>query len=158
MEAVRTFGLTKRYGNTVAVDNLDMTVIKGEIFALLGVNGAGKTTTLRILSCLTQPTSGEAFVGGRSIACDELAVKSIIGVSPQQTAVAPNLTVRENLLLMCGIHKFGKEEIEDKIKELSDMFSLSDILDNRRVYPCFFENFSCGSLFEILSCLYSSLG
>ena len=99
--AIETKNLTKRYKDVTAVDALNLTVEKGELFALLGVNGAGKTTTVKLLCGLLKPTKGEAFLQGYSILTSTAGVKSIIGVSPQETAVAPNLTVRENLMLMC---------------------------------------------------------
>ena len=127
MQAIKTVNLTKKYKDVVAVEHLNLQIEKGELFSLLGVNGAGKTTVIKMLSCLTKPTGGEAFVGGKSITDDELSVKQIIGVSPQETAVAPNLTVKENLELMCGIHGFSKEKSREKIEELSVQFSLNSI-------------------------------
>ena len=118
MDAIRIENLTKRYGNLVAVDALSLTVRDGELFALLGVNGAGKTTTIKMLSCLTAPTGGDAYLNGASIVSDTAAVKGQIAVSPQETAVAPNLSVRENLLLMCGIHGLPKEKQREKTEEL----------------------------------------
>ena len=100
MYAIKTEGLTKKYKNLTAVDNLNLTVEQGTVCALLGVNGAGKTTTIKMLTCLTKPYSGNAFLHNNSIISDVAAVKSIIGVSPQETAVAPNLSVKENLELI----------------------------------------------------------
>ena len=131
MEAIRTIHLTKRYKDITAVDDLTLQIKQGELFSLLGVNGAGKTTTIKMLSCLTKPTDGDAIVGGNSIACDVARVKAIIGVSPQETAVAPNLSVKENLELMCGIHRFSKEKRSEKIKELSKQFDLQSILTKK---------------------------
>ena len=131
MEAIKTVDLTKRYKALTAVDKLNLEIRKGELFCLLGVNGAGKTTVIKMLSCLTKPTSGDAFVEGHSITGDELQVKSRIGVSPQETAVAPNLSVKENLELMCGIHGFSKERCQAKIRELSEQFGLCDILPKK---------------------------
>lgn len=128
MEAIKTVNLTKKYKDVIAVDKLNLEIKQGELFSLLGVNGAGKTTTIKMLSCLTKPTNGDAFVGGSSITQDEPSVKQVIGVSPQETAVAPNLSVKENLELMCGIHGFSKEKRQTKIKELSDQFNLHNIL------------------------------
>ena len=128
MDAIKTVHLTKQYNNLVAVDDLNLQIAQGELFALLGVNGAGKTTAIKMLSCLTRPTSGEAFVGGNSITTDARCVKSIIGVSPQETAVAPNLSVKENLELICGIYGFSKEKTKAKIRELSRQFDLGAIL------------------------------
>ena len=131
MQAIKTVQLTKKYKDVTAVDGLDLTARQGELFALLGVNGAGKTTTIKMLTCLTKPDSGNAFVNGNSIVTDVAAVKSIIGVSPQETAVAPNLSVRENLELMCGVHGFTKEKMHAKTKELSEQFDLTAILSKR---------------------------
>lgn len=128
MEAIKTDKLTKKYEDLTAVDSLDLCVEQGELFSLLGVNGAGKTTTVKMLSCLSRPTSGEAYLNGKSIISDSSAVKSIIGVSPQETAVAPNLTVKENLELMCGVHGFSKEKSSDKTAELAEKFELNSIL------------------------------
>ena len=131
MEAIKTKGLRKCYKSITAVDSLDLSIQKGELFSLLGVNGAGKTTTIKMLTCLTRPTAGEALVGGHSIAKEAERVKAIIGVSPQETAVAPNLTVRENLELICGIHGFSREKTAGKIAELSRQFDLETVLNRR---------------------------
>ena len=127
MDAIRIEGLTKKYKDIVAVDNLNLSVRKGELFSLLGVNGAGKTTTIKMLSCLTQPTSGDAFLNGKSISKDTAAVKSLIAVSPQETAVAPGLSVYENLELMCGVHGFTKDKQNAKISELTDLLGLESV-------------------------------
>ena len=131
MEAIQTIDLTKRYKDLVAVDKLNLTIQQGEIFSLLGINGAGKTTTIKMLSCLSKPTGGDALVGSSSILRDAQAVKRIIGVSPQETAVAPNLSVQENLELMCGIHGFSKEKQQARIAELAAQFSLQSILSRK---------------------------
>ncbi len=127
MNAISTENLTKKYKDVIAVDNLCLTVESGELFSLLGVNGAGKTTTIKMLSCLTQPTSGDAFLNGKSILKDTSDVKSIIAVSPQETAVAPGLSVHENLELMCGVHGFSKAKREAKIDELTKLLGLNEI-------------------------------
>lgn len=131
MDAIKIVNLTKKYKNLTAVDGLNLTVKQGELFSLLGVNGAGKTTTIKMLSCLMPPTGGDAFLNGNSILSDTAKVKGIIGISPQETAVAPNLSVRENLELMCGIYGFTKEHSSKKIAELSDSLGLHDILKRR---------------------------
>ncbi len=131
MDAIKITGLTKKYKDVTAVDGLELTVRQGELFALLGVNGAGKTTTIKMLSCLTAPTSGEAYLDGRSIVSQPNEVKRIIGVSPQETAVAPNLTVGENLALMCGVHGLSKEKMREKVQGLCDEFELADIMQRR---------------------------
>lgn len=126
-EAINTVQLTKKYRELTAVNSLDLTVNKGELFALLGVNGAGKTTTVKMLSCLTKPTSGDAFLMGKSIVTNPAAVKELIGVSPQETAVAPGLTVRENLELMCAFHGFSAEKRRAKTEELASRFGLDSV-------------------------------
>ncbi len=131
MEAIITDKLTKRYKDVTAVDSLDLCVYKGELFSLLGINGAGKTTTIGMLSCLLKPTSGDAKLMGNSIIGQTAAVKNIIGISPQETAVAPNLTVRENLKLICSLHGFSKSESEFKVSRLSEKFSLSEVINKR---------------------------
>ena len=131
MQAIKTTLLTKQYKNLTAVDKLDLEIKRGELFALLGVNGAGKTTTIKMLSCLTKPTSGDAIVGGYSIINEPELVKRLIGVSPQETAVAPNLSVKENLELICGIHGFSKEKTKEKVKELSNQFALDTVLQRK---------------------------
>ena len=128
MDAIRTEGLTKRYRNVVAVDHLNLTVKQGELFSLLGINGAGKSTTIKMLSCLSRPTEGDAFLNGKSVCRDTAAVKSIISVSPQETAIAPGLTVDENLALMCGVHGFSKEKQQKKIAELTELLDLKEML------------------------------
>lgn len=127
MEGIKTVNLTKKYKNLVAVDNLNLQIEQGEIFALLGINGAGKTTTVKMLSCLTRPTSGDAFVLGESIVRDGIKIKRQIGVSPQETAIAPNLSVKENLQFMCGIYGFSKEKQEAQIMALTERFRLHDV-------------------------------
>ena len=128
MEAIKTIELIKRYRNLTAVDKLNLEIRQGELFSLLGVNGAGKTTTIKMLSCLTKPSDGDAIVGGYSITKEPEQVKRLIGVSPQETAVATNLSVEENLEMICGIHGFSKEKTRTKIKELSGQFELEAVL------------------------------
>ena len=128
MNAIETHGLTKRYKELTAVDGLELTVRAGELFALLGVNGAGKTTTIKMLSCLTKPTEGDALLLGKSVSREPEAVKERIAVSPQETAVAPKLTVRENLELMAGIHGADRAAIREKTNALSRRFGLDEVL------------------------------
>ena len=131
MQAIKTVGLHKRYKKLTAVEDLDLEIECGELFSLLGVNGAGKTTTIKMLTGLTKPTEGEACVGGFSILKEREKAKRLIGVSPQETAVAPNLSVKENLELICGIHGFSKEKTQEKIRELSDQFDLCSVLKRK---------------------------
>ena len=103
MQIIKTQGLVKQYKTLTAVDKLDLEIRQGELFSLLGVNGAGKTTTIKMLTGLVKPTCGEATVGGCSVITQPEKVKRLIGVSPQETAVAPKLSVKENLELICWI-------------------------------------------------------
>lgn len=132
MRAINTLSLVKRYKDLTAVDGLDLEIRQGELFSLLGVNGAGKTTTIKMLSCLTKPTEGEATVGGYSIIKQPEQVKRRIGVSPQETAVAPNLSVKENLELICGIYGFSKEKCAARLRELDCQFNLAPVM-NRKI-------------------------
>jgi ABC-2 type transport system ATP-binding protein len=131
MYAIQIEGLTKCYRDVLAVDHLSLCVEQGELFSLLGVNGAGKTTTIKMLSCLTAPTEGDAYLLGKSICKDSAAVKELIAVSPQETAVAPGLNVRENLELICGVHGFTKEKRNAKIKEITELLGLGGVIDRR---------------------------
>ena len=129
--AIETRGLCRSFGAHKAVHALDLTVKKGELFALLGVNGAGKTTTIRMLTCLLPPTAGEAFLMGHSVTKESHAVKALTGISPQETAVAANLTVRENLLLMAGLYGADKPEATKKTEEMITRLGLFEAKDRR---------------------------
>ncbi|MBQ3183045.1 MAG: ABC transporter ATP-binding protein [Clostridia bacterium] len=127
MNAIKIEALTKKYRDVTAVDGLSLCIEEGELFSLLGVNGAGKTTTIKMLSCLTKPTEGDAYLCGKSICREGTEVKKLIAVSPQETAVAPGLNVRENLELICGAHGFSKEKQNTKIKELTELLGLDSV-------------------------------
>lgn len=131
MNAIEIKALTKDYKDIRAVDNLELDIREGELFALLGVNGAGKTTTIKMLCCITKPTSGDALLNGKSIAQNSDAVKKKIAVSPQETAVAPNLSVKENLLLMCGVHGFDKQKAQQRTAEMISEFNLGGIIKKK---------------------------
>lgn len=131
MDAIIIKELTKKYKDVVAVDNLSLSIKEGELVSLLGINGAGKTTTIKMLSCLTLPTSGDALLMGKSIINESSEVKAMIAVSPQETAVAPGLTAKENLELICGVYGFNKEKREQKIKELTELLKLEDVLKRK---------------------------
>ena len=131
MQAIQTKNLVKRYKKLTAVNGIDLEIQQGELYSLLGVNGAGKTTTIKMLTCLTQPSDGDALVGGYSIREQPEQVKRLIGVSPQETAVAPNLSVEENLELICGVHGFTKEKTKEKIREMAEKFALENILSRK---------------------------
>ena len=129
--AISIENLSKRYGDVTAVNALSLAVSEGELFALLGVNGAGKTTTIRMLCGLVKPTSGDAFLLGKSIVREMNEAKPHLAVSPQETAVAPMLSVRENLELICGAHGFSKEKRKAKCDELIALLGLEEISGRR---------------------------
>lgn len=131
MDAVRIESLTKKYKDVIAVDSLELSIRDGELFSLLGVNGAGKTTTIKMLSCLVKATGGDAYLNGKSIKNEADEVKKMIAVSPQETAVAAGLSVKENLELICGVHGFEKEKTEKKINELCEVLGLSAVLKKK---------------------------
>ncbi len=131
MPAIETENLRKEYGDVVAVEGLNLTVERGELFSLLGVNGAGKTTTIKMLTGLTCPTSGDAFLNGKSILKEPGAVKAMIAVSPQETAVAPGLGVRENLELICGAYGWSGRTQNRKIDELAKQLGLDEIYNRK---------------------------
>ena len=131
MTAIKTVGLTKCYKDIVAVDDLNLNIEQGELFSLLGINGAGKTTAIKMLSCLTRPTRGDAFLNGKSICSDSSDIKAMIAVSPQQTAVAPGLSARENLELMCGLYGFEKDKQLSKIENLVALLGLDKVVDRK---------------------------
>lgn len=120
MIAIQTSALTKKYKDLTAVNALDLAIGEGELFALLGVNGAGKSTLIKMLSCLAEPTSGDARIFGHSIITEAHEVKKLINVSPQETAVAPNLSVRENLEFIAGIYG-AKNPWESASREIEEM-------------------------------------
>ena len=131
MDAIKTENLTKTYGKLTAVDSLSLSVREGELFSLLGINGAGKTTTIKMLSCLTEPTAGDAYLLGKSIRTEAGEVKAFIATSPQETAIAPGLSVRENLELICGVHGFSKEKRNEKIAELTALLDLEGVIGRK---------------------------
>ena len=127
MDAIKTTSLTKQYGSLTALNGLDLTVRDGELFALLGVNGAGKTTAIKLLSCLMKPTAGTATIYGHDIVTQSHEARALLSTSPQETAVAPNLTTRENLELMAGIYGANGKEAKVKATEMIARFNLSSI-------------------------------
>ena len=131
MYAIETKNLTKKYKDIIAVDNLNLQVKGGELISLLGMNGAGKTTTIKMLCCLTRSTSGDAFLNGISVSNNADEVKSLIAVSPQETAIAAGLSAKENLQLICGVHGFKKNKTKEKINELTKLLSLETIINKK---------------------------
>lgn len=130
-KAIEIKKLVKSYGDKRAVDELELNVEEGELLALLGVNGAGKTTTIKMLSCLLTPTSGDALILGNSIVSEPQKVKSCINISPQETAVAPNLTVRENLELIAGIYGCSRNESRSRANEMIDELGMREVASQR---------------------------
>ena len=128
--AIRTENLVKQYKDKTAVDGLSLKVNEGELVALLGVNGAGKTTTVKMLTCLTKPTGGVAEVMGHDILKDTDEVKRVVGVSPQDTSVAENLTVRENLEFMADIY-FSREKTKETVRKTIKAFGLEEFEDKK---------------------------
>ncbi len=131
MPAIRIRDLTKKYKEVVAVDALSLDIEQGELFALLGVNGAGKTTTLKMLSTLLAPTSGDALLDGKSICRDGDAVREILDISMQETAVARQLTVAENVAFYAALSGQTKEEAAASARAVSDIFGLDSVMDRR---------------------------
>ena len=123
--AIQTFSLSRKFGDLVAVDNIDLSIKKGELFSLLGPNGAGKTTAIKMLCCLLKPSSGTATVMGHDINEDPMAVKQIIDISPQETAIAEHLNARENLSLIGGIRGLAKTEVRKSSENLLEMVGLT---------------------------------
>lgn len=126
---IKINNLTKKYKEKLAVDNLNLEIKTGELFSLLGTNGAGKTTTIKMISTLILPTSGTTNINGLDIIKDREKIKRIINISPQETAIAPNLTVLENLYFMAGIYEIKKAE--EKINELIKLFKLEEVLNQK---------------------------
>lgn len=129
--SIEIMELTKQYKSRMAVDHLTLSIHKGEFFALLGQNGAGKTTTIKMLSCLLAPTSGDAFLLGDSIVTNSKAVKQKINVSPQETAVAPNLSVKENLEMLARIYGSNKQQSQMKAAQMMEEFGLTEQAMNK---------------------------
>ncbi len=128
MNAIEVTNLTKQYGNLLAVDHLNLSIKQGELFSLLGVNGAGKTTTIKMLSCLVKPTSGDAVLLGDSVNTHPQEIKEKINVSPQETAVADNLSVAENLELIAGLYGQKKSAAKKRANAMAAQFGLNDVL------------------------------
>ena len=129
MNAVEARGLHKTFGSIVAVDDLDLTVPEGSLFSLLGGNGAGKTTTIRMLTCLTKPDCGDALIFGHSILTEASQVQALVNTSPQETAVAPYLTVRENLELIAGV--YGSHTVRADAEEMLRRMELENVAEQR---------------------------
>lgn len=127
MTAIKINKLRKEYKDVVAVDDLELEVEEGELFALLGINGAGKTTTIKMLSALTEPTGGDAFIFGHSVTKDAAAVKGMIDISMQETAVARKLTVEENIDFYARLSGQSKEKAEESKKYVYEAFGLGSV-------------------------------
>lgn len=128
MEEIETKQLNKFYKNLHALKDINLVIKENELFGLLGVNGAGKTTLIKILTCLSNQTSGEAYVHGFSVKDNPEKVKEIVDVSPQETAVAHNLTVRENLDFFACLYNTRDEAY---ISSVVNAFSLEEVENQR---------------------------
>ena len=129
--AIKTYELCKEYKDVKAVDRLTLEIRENEIFALLGVNGAGKTTTVKMLSCLTRATSGDAEVMGYSVTKEPEKVKSVIDISMQETAIGRNLTVMENLKFYAKIRGLDETAAKERIDEMINAFGFEKVLKKR---------------------------
>ena len=129
MYSIETKNLTKKYKDKIAVDKVNLQINKGELFALLGVNGAGKTTTIKMLTGLILPTEGDIVIDEMDIKKNIYKIKEILNVSPQETAIAPNLTVKENLEFMAGVYQIKNKD--EKINELIKTFKLDEVLNKK---------------------------
>lgn len=129
MYSIEISGLTKKFKEKIAVNEIDLQIKQGELFALLGTNGTGKTTTIKMLSGLILPTSGDIKIENMDMKKDIFKIKEILNVSPQETAIAPNLTVKENLEFMAGVYQISDKE--EKINELIEQFKLGEILSKK---------------------------
>ena len=129
MLAIETKNLIKKFKEKTAVNGINLTVNQGELFALLGTNGAGKTTTIKMLSTLILPTAGEIKINGMDIRKDRQRIKAILNVSPQETAIAPNLSVKENLEFMAGVYQIPHKQ--EKITQLVKLFQLEEVLKQK---------------------------
>jgi ABC-2 type transport system ATP-binding protein len=124
--AIKVVGLRKSYGDHTVLDGVSIEISAGTIFALLGPNGAGKTTMVRILSTLSRPDAGQAWIAGRELASEPDAVRAAIGVTGQFAAVDGLLTGFENLALMGRLHHLGKRESRQRATELLEKFDLAE--------------------------------
>ncbi len=129
MYSIETKKLTKKFKDKTAVNGINLQINEGELFALLGTNGAGKTTTIKMLTGLIMPTSGEILINNMNIQKDTIKIKNILNISPQETAIAPNLSVKENLEFMAGVYQI--KDKKNKISELVELFKLDEVLDKK---------------------------
>jgi ABC-2 type transport system ATP-binding protein len=125
--AISAIGLRKSYGDKVVLNGIDLTIAEGTIFSLLGPNGAGKTTMVQILSTLITADRGDIHVGGHDLVTDPDAVRAVIGVTSQFSAVDDLLTGKENLVLMADLHHLGRAEGRRRIADLIEQFDLGEV-------------------------------
>ena len=128
---IKLSGITKRFGVKTAVNKLDLEIYEGELFGLLGVNGAGKTTTIRMLTGLSAVTEGEAEIMGYNVKTDLQEIKKITNISTQETAVAGNLTLKENLEFIGNIYGLSKQEIENNIESVFESLELGEVKNQK---------------------------
>ena len=128
---IRTENLTKCYGETVAVNQLNLSIVRGEVFGLLGPNGAGKTTTTLMLLGLTEPTEGSAFINGMDCTRDPIGVKKMVGYLPDNVGFYGDMTGRENLEFTARINGIPEKDIKEKIDDLVERVGMADAVDNK---------------------------
>lgn len=122
--AIRTSGLTKQYGQAVAVKNLDLNIKSGQFYGLLGPNGAGKSTTIHMLTTMTAPTTGEAWIAEQSVLNDPVAIRGRVGLVFQDSALDRMMTVDENLQFAAALYKLPPKQANERIEELLAIFGL----------------------------------
>lgn len=123
---IKTENLTKKYGELVAVNNVNIQISENQIYALLGLNGAGKTTLIKLLSCLITPDGGDAIIDNKSILKSSAEIKKIINISPQETAIALNLSVFENLVFIAEVYGMDKNLAKTEAERMIEIFHLQD--------------------------------
>ena len=129
--AIQTRALEHSYGDVAILNGLDLAVPRGSVYALLGANGAGKTTTVRILATLLRPSGGEAYVGGHDVVRDPTAVRRLIGVTGQFSAIDDLMTGRQQLGLIAELVRVPKTERTARVSDLVDLFGLGEVVDTK---------------------------
>lgn len=131
MNAIETHHLTRKFGNITAVDDLNLSISQGQCFALLGVNGAGKTTAIRMLCGLIAPTKGDALILGHNIVTDAVNARALLNLSSQESAIAANLTVRENLEWICGLYGMHRHQRQTAAQNMIQHMDLGSVAHRR---------------------------
>lgn len=121
--------ITVRYGDFTAVNDISVSIEKGEIYGFLGPNGAGKTTTTKVLTTMMKPSAGTVTIGGHSSSANAREARQLVGVVQQHVAVDKDISVRENIICRAMLHKVPRKEIETRMKELCDVIGLTPYMD-----------------------------